>query len=155
MLSSRRISSLSPLAEKISTTSPWRIEPRSPCTASAGERKWLGVPVLESVAEIFHATCPALPTPQVNTDAGQSRINRTARSKCASTAAATDFTAAASVSITCRANFWSDSSICLDLDYQLPCTRIKQALTKDGLTHGVSRRTGSLQRAARPLAVSD
>ena len=45
MLNSRRISSLSPLADKINTTSPRRTAPTSPCTASAGERKWLGVPV--------------------------------------------------------------------------------------------------------------
>ena len=73
---SRRISSLSPLDENITTTSPWRIDPRSPWTASAGERKWLGVPVLANVAEIFRATCPALPIPLVSTLARQSSISR-------------------------------------------------------------------------------
>ena len=37
--------------------------PRSPCTASAGCRKWLGVPVDASVAMIFWPTRPALPMP--------------------------------------------------------------------------------------------
>ena len=63
----RRISSLSPLAERITTTSPFRTAPRSPCTASAGFRKWLGVPVLLKLAESLRATCPALPTPVVQT----------------------------------------------------------------------------------------
>ena len=37
--------------------------PRSPCTASAGWRKWLRVPVEASVAVIFWPMSPALPMP--------------------------------------------------------------------------------------------
>ena len=55
-LSIRRISSLSPLYDSMMTTSPLRTDPRSPCIASAGLRKWLGVPVLLNDAESFRAT---------------------------------------------------------------------------------------------------
>jgi len=59
--------------------------------------------MLDSVAEIFRATCPALPTPVVSTLAGQSSISFTARSNPASIAPTSERTAAASVSITCFA----------------------------------------------------
>ena len=65
--SRRTISSVSPLCESISITS-WRCtRPRSPWTASAGCRQWLGVPVEASVAMIFWPTSPALPMPQTIT----------------------------------------------------------------------------------------
>ena len=62
--SRRTISSVSPLCERISITSLRRTRPRSPWTASAGCRQWLGVPVEASVAMIFWPTSPALPMPQ-------------------------------------------------------------------------------------------
>ena len=89
-------------------TSPLRTAPRSPWTASVGLRKWLGVPVEASVAEIFRATCPALPMPQVSTAAGQSRMSRTAFSKSPSSAPIIARTAAASVSMTCTAKSRSE-----------------------------------------------
>jgi len=57
------ISSVSPDCDSASTTSSPRRAPRSPCIASAGWRKWLGVPVEASVAEIFRATSPGLADP--------------------------------------------------------------------------------------------
>ncbi len=44
-----------------------RILPRSPCIASAGWRKWLGVPVEARVALIFCAIIPDLPMPETMT----------------------------------------------------------------------------------------
>ena len=61
---SRTISSVSPLCERISIRSSRCTRPRSPWTASAGWRQWLGVPVEASVAMIFWPTSPALPIPQ-------------------------------------------------------------------------------------------
>ena len=60
---SRTTSSVSPLCERTSTTSSAWMRPRSPCTASAGCRQWLGVPVEASVAMIFWPISPALPMP--------------------------------------------------------------------------------------------
>ena len=51
--SRRRISSVSPLAERAMTTSPGISTPRSPWTASAGCRNRAGEPVELSVAAIF------------------------------------------------------------------------------------------------------
>ena len=64
---SRVTSAVSPPYERIRTMSSWRTRPRSPWTASAACRKWLGVPVDASVAEIFWAMMPALPMPLVTT----------------------------------------------------------------------------------------
>ena len=57
------ISSVSPELESATTTSPRATMPRSPCTPSAGCRKWAGVPVEASVAAIFRAMMPDLPMP--------------------------------------------------------------------------------------------
>ena len=76
----RRISSLSPLCERIRTTSPLRIDPRSPCRASAGFRKWLGVPVLLNDADNFLCDMPRLPDPaRPAPTPWQSTMSRTAR----------------------------------------------------------------------------
>ncbi len=64
---SRRISAVSPLWERIKATSSAWMRPRSPWTASAGWRQWLGVPVDASVAMIFWPTRPALPMPETIT----------------------------------------------------------------------------------------
>ena len=92
----RVISSVSPDCESASTTSSLRIAPRSPCMASAGCRKWLGVPVEASVAEIFRATSPALPIPVTTTLPVHSRIIRTPRQKSASSVSAARSTASPS-----------------------------------------------------------
>ena len=63
----RTISSVSPLCERISMTSSRWTRPKSPWTASAGCRQWLGVPVEASVAMIFWPTNPALPMPETIT----------------------------------------------------------------------------------------
>jgi len=65
--SRRRISSVSPLADKATTTSPGISTPRSPCTASAGCRNSAGLPVELSVAAIFCAIIPLLPIPVTTT----------------------------------------------------------------------------------------
>src|SRR2546428_12238115 len=110
-LSMRRISSLSPLYDRINTTSPRRTDPASPCRAWAGLRKWLGVPVLENEAESFRATWPALPMPLTRTAPGQSRMRRTARSNDSSIDAASARTADASASSTCWANMRREESV--------------------------------------------
>ena len=78
----RRISSVSPLAESATTTSPGSRTPRSPWTASAGCRNNAGEPVELSVAAIFWAIMPLLPMPVTTTrprSSPQRRINSTAR----------------------------------------------------------------------------
>ena len=83
-VSRRRISSVSPLAESATTTSPGISTPRSPCTASAGCRNRAGEPVELSVAAIFCAMMPLLPMPVTTTRpllSPQCRISSTARRK--------------------------------------------------------------------------
>ena len=41
--------------DRVEIYRPLRIDPKSPCTASVGDKKWLGVPVLAKVAETFRA----------------------------------------------------------------------------------------------------
>ena len=87
--SSRRISSVSPLAESAITTSPGISTPRSPCTASAGCRNSAGDPVELSVAAIFCAIMPLLPIPVTTTrplPSPQRTIRSTARSNSAAIA---------------------------------------------------------------------
>jgi len=67
MPASTTTSSVSPLAERRSATSPLRMRPRSPCTASAGCTTLDGWPRLERVAEIFPPTRPDLPMPETTT----------------------------------------------------------------------------------------
>ena len=62
-----RISAVSPELERARTMSSGRMRPRSPCTASAGCRVRLGVPVEARVAEILAPTSPALPMPVTTT----------------------------------------------------------------------------------------
>lgn len=59
-------STVAPLLEIRIVGSPGSYTPRSPCTASQAWRNTAGVPVLESVAAIFWATSPDLPTPQTS-----------------------------------------------------------------------------------------
>ena len=59
----RTTSGVAPLFDKRRTTSEALSLPRSPCKASLGCKKILGVPVLESVAEIFWPIRPAFPNP--------------------------------------------------------------------------------------------
>ena len=87
--SRRTISSVSPLCESISTRSSRRTRPRSPWTASAGCRQWLGVPVEASVAMIFWPTRPALPMPQTITFPRHERSTATARQNSPSSRSAT------------------------------------------------------------------
>ncbi len=61
------ISSVSPLLDRASKTSCSCRQPKSPCTASAGCRKWARVPVEESVAASFCPISPAFPMPQTIT----------------------------------------------------------------------------------------
>src|SRR5579863_8289910 len=80
----RRISSVSPEAERAMTASPGMRTPRSPWTASAGWRKRAGEPVELRVAAIFWATMPLLPMPVTTTrpwDSPQRRMSSTARLK--------------------------------------------------------------------------
>ena len=76
--SRRRISSVSPLAERARTTSPRTTMPRSPWTASTGCRYRAGVPVELSVAAIFLAMIPLLPMPVTTTRPRQLNIRSTA-----------------------------------------------------------------------------
>ena len=71
-------SSLSPLYEIASTKSFLLIIPRSPCSASVGCTKKLGVPVLAIVAAILAPMCPLLPTPVTTNFPLHSSINLTA-----------------------------------------------------------------------------
>ena len=66
-LASAMTSSVLPPKESSSATSEDRSLPRSPCIASVGCRKWLGVPVEASVAEIFWPMIPLLPKPETTT----------------------------------------------------------------------------------------
>ncbi len=70
---SARISSVSPLFERATTTSPFTIRPRSPWMASAGCRKNDDWPVEARVAEIFWAMIPLLPMPVATTRPEQAR----------------------------------------------------------------------------------
>src|SRR3989442_1145298 len=77
-------SSVSPEFESASTTSPRATMPRSPCTPSAGCRKYAGVPVDARVAAILRPTRPDLPMPVTMTRPAQPRSVSTARAKPAS-----------------------------------------------------------------------
>src|SRR5260370_11178113 len=77
---SRRISSVSPLEERASTTSPRTSTPRSPCMASAGCRKSAGVPVELRVAAILRPMMPLLPMPVTTTRPLQACSSASARS---------------------------------------------------------------------------
>src|SRR5215472_13176624 len=79
--SSRRISSVSPLADKTTTTSPRTTIPRSPCTASTGCMKSAGVPIELNVAAILRAMIPLLPIPVTTTRPLHASIIFTAPSK--------------------------------------------------------------------------
>ncbi len=98
-----RISSVSPLFETASSTSPFTIRPRSPWMASAGWRKSEGLPVEASVAEIFCAMIPLLPMPVATTRPVQPRSVSTARSKLSSRRGMSSRIASASISRTLRA----------------------------------------------------
>src|SRR5438093_4582407 len=74
-------SSVSPELESAITTSPRATMPMSPCTPSAGWRKYAGVPVLASVAAIFRPTSPDLPMPVTITRPAQPCISSTAMMK--------------------------------------------------------------------------
>jgi len=56
-------SCVSPDSESITSTSPPRTTPMSPCSASTALRKMERVPVLASVWHTFFATNEVLPTP--------------------------------------------------------------------------------------------
>src|SRR6266849_1188807 len=102
--SSRRIiSSVSPPYDTASMASPRASMPKSPCSASAGCRKNDGVPVLESVAEIFRPISPDLPIPVTATRPLQAKSPSTALAKLASSRALTSCSARASISSTRRA----------------------------------------------------
>src|SRR5450755_3629061 len=77
--SSARISSVSPDADKASTTSPRTTIPKSPCSASTGCRYSAGVPVELNVAAILRAINPLLPIPVTTTRPAQENNNSTAR----------------------------------------------------------------------------
>ena len=86
MTRSRKISSVSPLAESAITTSPAAKPPMSPWTASPGCRNSAGVPVELRVAAIFCAMMPLLPIPVTTTRPAFSphfSTSSTARSKSA------------------------------------------------------------------------
>src|SRR6266436_9812790 len=80
--------------------------PRSPCNASAGCRKNDGVPVLESVAEIFLPTIPDLPIPATTTRLLHAKKRLTALSNVESRRARTSWIACASMRRTRRAVSW-------------------------------------------------
>ena len=77
----RRISFVSPLCDRATTTSSSCTTPRSPWTASAGCRKNAGVPVLARVAAILRLMIPDLPMPVTMTRPAQASSRRTAASK--------------------------------------------------------------------------
>src|SRR5262249_53777337 len=76
--SNARISSVSPLAERASTTSPRTTIPRSPCKASTGCKYSDGVPVELKVAAILRAIKPLFPIPVTTTRPAQQNIRSTA-----------------------------------------------------------------------------
>src|SRR5258708_1060024 len=83
--------------------SPRASIPKSPCSASAGCRKNDGVPVLESVAEIFRPISPDFPMPVTATRPLQAKSTSTALAKLLSRRAFTSCSARASISSTLRA----------------------------------------------------
>jgi len=83
--------------------SPRASIPKSPCSASAGCRKNDGVPVLDSVAEIFRPISPDFPIPVTATRPLHSKSTSTALVKVASSRAITSCSARASISKTLRA----------------------------------------------------
>src|SRR5690349_579038 len=83
--------------------SPRASIPKSPCNASAGCRKKEGVPVLESVAEIFRPTMPDLPIPVTATRPWHAKRRSTARSNEASRRESTSLMACDSILRTRRA----------------------------------------------------
>ena len=100
---SARSSSVSPLCERATTTSPFTIRPRSPWMASAGCRKNDDWPVEARVAEIFWAMIPLLPMPVATTRPVHARRISTARSKLSSRRGTSARIASASISSTLRA----------------------------------------------------
>ena len=70
-----------PEYEKIIKISFFSICPKSPCNASEGWQKKLGIPTLENVAEIFLAINPDLPIPAKITLPLQFKIKSTALMK--------------------------------------------------------------------------
>src|SRR5580704_987412 len=103
--SSRRISSVSPLADSASTTSPRTTIPRSPCTASTGCMNNAGVPIELSVAAILRAMIPLLPMPVTTTRPRQASINSMARSKLAAIGPAMRSASARRASASIRTTF--------------------------------------------------
>src|SRR6267154_2284653 len=83
--------------------SPRASMPMSPCRASAACKKKDGVPVLESVAEIFRPIRPDFPMPVTTTRPLQANKTSTAFSKLASRRASTSWMACASMRSTRRA----------------------------------------------------
>ena len=90
-------------------SSGW-ILPRSPWVASAGCRKWLGVPVEARVALNFLAMCPDLPRPETMTLPVQSVMVSTACVKDGPRRSASCWMAAASSARTCLAKASGESS---------------------------------------------
>ncbi len=107
---SRTTSSVSPLCERARTTSPRRIRPRSPWTASAGWSGEAEVPVEENVAASFWPTSPALPIPVTITEPRPWKIIRAARAIAPSSRSPTRTMAPASTLRTFLANARASAS---------------------------------------------
>ena len=115
--SSRRISSVSPLADSASTTSPRTTIPRSPCTASTGCINNAGVPIELRVAATLRAIIPLLPMPVTTTRPRQASIKSTARSKACAIGPAMRSANARSASASIRTTF---SPVCFMGTRMLP-----------------------------------
>ena len=118
--SSRRISSVSPLADSASTTSPRTTIPRSPCTASTGCINNAGVPIELRVAATLRAIIPLLPMPVTTTRPRQASIKSTARSKACAIGPAMRSANARSASASIRTTF---SPVCFMGRRMLPKTQ--------------------------------
>ena len=103
--SRRRISSVSPLADNATTTSPFTTMPRSPCTASTGCRYSAGVPIELNVAAILRAMMPLFPMPVTTTRPRHSNISSRARSKAFDIGPAIRSASARSASASIRTTF--------------------------------------------------
>ncbi len=91
------ISSVSPLFEITSTTSPFVTIPISPWLPSAGLRKKAGVPVEARVAAIFLPIRPDLPMPVTTTLPAHEYMTSRALTKFSLTWSIRSFTAFASI----------------------------------------------------------
>src|SRR5882762_336255 len=127
--SSRRISSVSPLADRASTTSPRTTMPRSPCTASTGCMNRAGVPIELRVAAILRAMMPLLPMPVTTTRPRQASINWTALSKASAMGPASRSASARSASASMRTTF---SPTCFMREEKEDVTKTRSGMPQAG-----------------------